>query len=387
MLQNRYERRRQASLVRKSRNNLTAKKRLFSSGFATSSVAAALIFTGSQSVHAQVGPGDPLCVVEGAAVTCSGDLSTGVAVDGTPASTIDTLIIDAVTAPGITPAVDQDGVSFTNNAGGNITVNSTANISTQGATFSSGIAASIFNDAGDISITSTGEINTAGDDSDGIVALIESAPTGTIEIDNAGTIDTVGVNGRGIDVLSRALLDADITITNTGDITTLEGGDNYALGSRGISAVLYGGGAIDIINNGDLETSGQFSRAINAFTNGGTTAPITIENNGSIITSGDDAEGIQVFNYASGTAAITNTASLSTNGSEASAIQVNKGVFSTSTIVPSAGDGDVIINNSGDISTAGAFSRGIDTRLINPGAATTTIVNTGDITTTGGGDQ
>ncbi|MEP1444203.1 MAG: autotransporter domain-containing protein, partial [Hyphomicrobiales bacterium] len=38
-------------------------------------------------------------------------------------------------------------------------------------------------------------------------------------------------------------------------------------------------------------------------------------------------------------------------------------------------------------STAGAFSRGIDTRLINPGAATTTIVNTGDITTTGGGDQ
>ena len=65
---------------------------------------------------------------------------------------------------------------------------------------------------------------------------------------------------------------------------------------------------------------------------------------------------------------------------------MNQGTFTNlaGDAVAATGDGDVVITNSGDISTSGIFSRGIDTRLSANGSASTTIANTGDITTSGG---
>ena len=194
---NRRERRRQKAQLRKSNIIRTAKQRSLTSGVATSSVAAALMFASPQSVHAQVVPSDPQCVIAGNTVTCSGNLAAGIDVVGPPVSTLDTLIVELVDPPGITPAAGVDGISFMNNAAGNITVDSTIDITTTGD-FAAGVAAQQNGGDGNITITSDGTISTVGDDSDGILAEITTNTAGTISVTNYGAISTIGIASRAL---------------------------------------------------------------------------------------------------------------------------------------------------------------------------------------------
>lgn len=71
------------------------------------------------TAQAQLVPGVGGCVINGTTVTCTGDLSTGIDVDG-PA--YDTLNVSTVDAPGITPAGTVDGINFTTTDGNNLTI-------------------------------------------------------------------------------------------------------------------------------------------------------------------------------------------------------------------------------------------------------------------------
>ncbi|ODR95995.1 hypothetical protein AUC69_01840 [Methyloceanibacter superfactus] len=190
-----------------------------------------------------VPPAAPCNTVSGSTVTCSGNVSAGIAIDqvGAPADTFSTLNVNGVTRD-IAPASMIDGIYF--GSDGNVTINS---------------------DTGPFSITTTG------DNADGIEAY---SYNGNVKVTHAGDIITRGDYARGIyaDGVASTIVD------HTGNITT------RGYGSEGIYATGYG--RVSVKQTGTITTQGVYSDGIYATAFGG---PITVNQTGSIVTHGDGA--------------------------------------------------------------------------------------------------
>ncbi len=228
------------------------------------------------------------CRVSGTTVTCTGDLSDGVKVDGGN-STYTTLVIEGLTgeiAPaavlsnhgikflsqgdidltvdtgdfGITRSdrcLDCSGISAGSSDDGAVTVNVRGNITTAG-TSSEGIdvnsTGGVEDHGGAVTLTLEGAITTSGDNSDGILAHSE---IGDVTITLEGTITTSGDNSRGISASSDEGSSA-ITLNGTTTITSAtaagiefsRGTDNRLTIGAGAAVMISGG----IPTEADVET-------------------------------------------------------------------------------------------------------------------------------------
>ncbi|WP_208996141.1 autotransporter outer membrane beta-barrel domain-containing protein [Pseudovibrio ascidiaceicola] len=290
-------------------------------------------------VRAQSVSPQPQCSISGSTVTCSGDLSVGVDIQGGAGGAYTNLIIENVTT-NITPSFFLPGILFDSN--GDITINSDTGdfiISTDGRN-----AIEVNPGGGDVSLTHTGGIQTISQYASGV----EVRDADAVTITHTGDITTDGYYSRGIE----AVLSEEITITHTGDIATT--GNMYA---QGIYATTQGGstGAITITQTGNVDTADTSSTALFARSDGTgdvsithvgtlTTAgndsrgifarargvgAVTIDQSGTITTGGDTAHGIMV--YSENTATVTHSGTINANGTSSDGILISDGLAPAST--------------------------------------------------------
>ncbi|MDF9832027.1 outer membrane autotransporter protein [Ereboglobus sp. PH5-5] len=182
--------------------------------------------------------------------------------------------------------------------------------------------------------------------------------TGDINIDNNGTDISTGTGATGVANAASAIYahqqtaagaaftaQGDIRITSTGDLSTLGGN------SHGIHALISGTAA-----------TGNISIGVN---DSGAAAPVS----GKIATAGAASHGIYASNAGSGAITINNAADITTGGAGSYGIHA--------VIANPASDGDIIINNSGNISaTQNSPTRAIAT--LHAGSGNTYIASTGN---------
>ena len=308
-----------------------------------------ILFANPQSSQAQVVPADPQCVVSGTTVTCTGDLSTGVDVDGPPYDALNILNVDP---PGIMPASGIAGVDFTATVAQDITVNvdtsGTAGVSTTGAD-AEGIFAYQVGGDGDITITSTGNVTTTGTDAEGIFAR-QDGGDGDISVVSTGNISTAANDANGIDAEQSDGI-GNVSVVSVGNINTT--GDE----SNGIYAVQYGGnGNVNVSSTGNITTQGDESHGIFTYQDDGD-GDITITSTGNISTQGTEfSTGIYAqMDFGAGIISISSSGNITTTAER------SDGIFVQST----SGVGALNVNSSGDINTTGVNAEGILVRKEN----------------------
>lgn len=366
--------------------------------------AASVLFMGlSNTAHAQavpLGTSDPAACDPngGPTVTCTGNLSGGVDVDG-PA--VEVLNVNNLDAPGITPAAGTDGINFTSNAAQDITINAdttgTAGIAVTGDN-ANGIEAAQNGGDGAINVTSSGNISTSGSYADGILAQ-QTGGNGNVMVTSTGDLTVGGTSAEGINV--SIVNDGNATIMSTGEI-------DASAGNNGLFADVNGNGSINIVSVGDIQSGGNgiFADADGTgdvfFTS---TGNITSDNNGFIAFADDgnvvqtstgnitsDNNGLIAFTE-NGNVTQTSTGDITAdnNGFFARAANGNIVVNSTGTIMSDdngidaeidTGDGNISITSNGDIETTEADAEGIQARQAG-GNGYVTVISTGDISTIG----
>lgn len=328
------------------------------------------------------------CVLDGAVLTCTGDLTTGVSNprDFT-VPPVETLIIRDLTgdiAPTAENSTETEGVFFRaefstaplilldvdlgafaiRTSGGEVAapgvaataqeselvVNVTGDIFTDGGESSMAVVAATAV-SGDITINSSGVRQTVSDGSAGVRAVIlDTFAFADVDGQQIIIIDEIG-GGRG---------EGTISVTHEGDISTL--GDE----SNGVRALL-GVGDIDLYVTADIITAGEESSAIFAAAEAGV---LTIESTGNLSTVGDESLGIIAVTGFFGIVDITSAGDIQTQG------QQSHGIGATVD-----GDGGITINSQGDIDTAGAGSSGLFATVFGDGGIL--IRSEGDIETQG----
>lgn len=311
---------------------------MVSTALSTGAVVVGSAIATPSAVQAQVVPGDPQCVVSGTTVTCTGDLSDGIEVDGPPYTN---LIVNSVDPAGITPNVNIDGIDF-DALNSDITINvdttGTPGITTTG--YVSGIDA-LLEGNGSIDITSVGTIDAG---QYGIYTYIEDG-NGNIDVTQTGnvTANTIGIyayidDGNG-----------NVTIDVTGDIDA---------GDEGIDVFIDNGdGNITIDVVGDIRAVGY---GIYAYIDEGD-GDITVDVQGDI-----DSNDSGIFAYidnGDGDVTIDVVGDISSRDEDAIFAYVSNG------------DGDINIDVMGDLN---AYGYGIYAYVEGAGDVNVTVV--GDIT-------
>lgn len=341
------------------------------------SAAAGAMFLGyGRTVRAQSVSPQPQCTITGATVTCTGDLSGGVAVDG-GAGTYDTLNVNTLTT-NIDPASGTNGIEFI--SVGDVTITSDTGSFEIETDLASGVHA--YSDGNAVTITHTGNITTTSDGTMGIYAqgiYAFSNGAGKVTVDQTGNINNSGQGGHGIVAFSPT---GDVEITQEGDIG-VDG--NYARAIQASTA-----GSINITQTGNLSTAGIYGRAIE--TRSYSDGHVTIMQTGDISTSGYRAAGIFVDSFG-GDVEITQIGNIKTNGEQGFGI-IAAARYDGSLTVRQTGDittsgeaatgifaqttyGDLTVIQEGDISASGLYSRGIWARS----GGKITITQTGNIET------
>jgi fibronectin-binding autotransporter adhesin len=197
-----------------------------------------------------------------------------------------------------------------------------------------------------------GSVSTAGAKSTGIYAIDTGYQNGgsqTVSI-KAGPVSTLGDAASGIYGVG-----PNVTIAANGPVST---GGNAA---TGVYAAAIGGNAI--ITAGDVSTKGDFSSGVRAFSADGR---VDITTTGAISTTGANSYGVLAFGSADLT--IHNSGSVTTAGTFA------RGLYAISST------GLATITNSGTLSTSGDFAEGIRAISFATGV---NVTSTGSIATTG----
>lgn len=292
-------------------------------------------------------------------------------------------------------------------------------------------------DGGYINLNNSGDIKTKGEDAEAIKAWSNG---GALTVTNTGTLTTRSVFARGIQLSSggnfkdeedrnhAAHIGGNINLTNDGVIdTTGEGSDAIALwsnggdvitvnhkalttkgkGARGITLntgdskggeeddgyKAFKGGTVDLINHGDIKTSGDDATVIRLGSNGGNIVAI---NNGSLDSTGNNAQGLGAYTgyssmydgrdvFVGGTVDVTNNGDINTAGDKSIGMRLwsNGGAVTgkNTAYIGTSGDdyahaiavysgesregyveqagGEVSITNEGQIQTSGLKSDGI----------------------------
>ncbi|MFC7398149.1 autotransporter outer membrane beta-barrel domain-containing protein [Chelatococcus sp. GCM10030263] len=301
-----------------------------------------------------------------------------------------------ISSSGAILVTGNEATGITAGAAGNlVSITVTGNITTQGATASGAILAQNNRTTNTTSIvtevTVTGaDLSTLGAQSAGIAAAANRG--GTSVSLAGGTITTQGYQSAGIGGASGLTniyaIDASlIALTPTGGAVQITNGSADTIGAAvrtaggwafGISA-LSRGGAVDILNNGSVETAGDVAPGIAALSTyapffgtakGGT---ITIDNLNSVSTAGGSSGGIAAIALSSDIA-ITSSGAVNTTGDsipvpEFAALGVDVTSAGIQAVISQAtsgaftvgGNGNIVIatNGSGTISTSGVNAAGI----------------------------
>ena len=264
--------------------------------------------------------------------------------------------------------------------GGNVTVTNTGIIATL-KNYASAISA--WSNGGTIDVTTQGAISTKGDDSAGIQAFSGNSRTEdrvpqlgkNINVTNNSDISTTGSNSDGIIAWSNG---GDVKVDNNAAIQTA-GEESYAIGAfsgearEGFAA--HDGGAVTVNNFAALTTTGDKSTAIKVQSVGGL---VTINNEGKI----DTQAGIGIL------AASINGGDVNiTNKAEISGKSLAIGIFaqdasqeeSDEAGPPTFGAAKGTITNEGKIDISGEDSLG----LVMMATDSATITNKADVTVVG----
>lgn len=268
-----------------------------------------------------VAPGD--VSISAGTIATTGDGSFGVvaqASGGKATVTGDTISTTGLNARGII-ASSAYGTTIT-----------AANVSTQG---DYAIAIGAYGE-GTVAVTTTGEVATRGFHAYGVFA--NGGLDSSITVDNTGKISTAGENAAGIYGLGVEA--RSVTVTNSGAIA-VSGSDAAAIRAMN-------NGAVTVSNTGSVAAAGAYGVGIVA-----SGAQVDVQSSGQIVTSGADAIGILAigpsivtsYDPANGPALAINAVSVSTSGSDSSAI-----------LARSLGG---ISIDAGHVSSAGTDSMGI----------------------------
>jgi hypothetical protein len=216
------------------------------------------------------------CDVVAAQVTCSGDLSEGVYVDG--AGVLDYLRVYDL-EHNIAPGIGDDGIQFVSSGNVEIVVegSETYKIVTTG---SGGEGIFGRSENGNVKITNDLDIEMFGTDSEGIRARVDG--DGTIDIDNTANIFSFGSSSPGI--FARTSGTGSITVSNSGAVTT-NASDAIQIESAG--------GYVYVNNDGNLTTAGNGSDGILVSQDDGG-GDIYVKSNGTITSNGENGNGIFV---------------------------------------------------------------------------------------------
>ena len=298
-----------------------------------------LLFGYARSARAQVVPPAPPCnTVAGTEVTCTGNVSAGIA----SAAPYTILNVNTLTA-NITPASGVDGIGFTST--GSITINSdtgTFSILATGA-FADGISAFSFSVRA-VTVDSTGDITSA--NRYGIYARNFGPGAGAVSVTSDGAIQA---NSGGINARSNS---GAITIDSTGDVTSTNGGGIVA---RNDGA---GAGDVKVTSDGAIQANSGGIRAISS------TGAVTVDSTGDVTST--NGGGISA-NSRTGAVTVDSTGDITSANSY--------GIYA---IRSGAGAGGVKVTSDGAIQAnrGGIYARSITSAV--------TVDNTGDITSTNG---
>lgn len=204
------------------------------------------------------------------------------------------------------------------------------------------------------SVTNNGAISTTGI---GSTAISQIGTNGTGEIVNNGTITTTGDRAVGI----YAVDPSQVSISGTGSVST-SGAYSYAISASSNGSVH--------VQQGNITTSGAYSRGIIATSTGAGDVNVSVDN---ASTSGNGAAAIQaesttfIGGSPAGNVAVTVSGAVATQG------QFSDGIVAHS-------DSGAVVVNAHDITTAGRYSDGIVASSTTGDASAT---STGTITTSG----
>lgn len=226
--------------------------------------------------------------------------------------------------------------------------------------------------AGSVFIDNNGTIKTneKGDMNIGIYA--KNTGKGDIHINNTAGISTEGNASSTIHVEQAASASGKkriSNIVNTGNLVTK---GNY---SNGITLIEKNAENININNKGNAEIKGNYSHGIYLNTQGGNVSVSSSE--GLLSTSGNTSHGIYINNEKSSKndkVIIANKSDIITNGSKT-------GTDSSSSAIRVAqrGDGEIVIENNGNVLTKGIDAKNITVNAVDN--AKVTVHNSGKLTT------
>ncbi len=315
--------------------------------------AAVMLFGGGLAAQAQsLTPEAPKCTVSGTTVTCTGDLSPRVDVDGGSGTYTKLIVIDLTDDIVLKEGQSIRAVEFTSEGDIDITID-TGDFriaTTDGCPDCGGIAANSSND-GVVTVRVTGVITTSGQFSEGISAVSDGGDEdgrGVVTVEMTGKIVAEGGDNQGIYALSAT---DRVKVTMDGNIT-VSGGN-----STGIYAQADDGDAGDTVTvdvTGDITVKGIGGKGIFARAN---TGNIGITLHGGIIDA--TANGIEFRGGPTGTG-VFNT------------LRINNAVtISGETFDVLGGTGDEKIDNYGTLTTRGTIDLGAGANSFNNMAGAT----------------
>ena len=358
--------------------------------------AAMLLGGGGLAVQAEpVTPESPQCTVSDKTVTCKGNLSEGVKVDGgegAEAGTYTKLEVNNLTT-NIAPAAWTNGIEFTSDSDIDVTVNTGGHSITAEypvlpeGSLSLDAIAGIFADSkvgGNITVKMTGTIASEGNSNDGIFARSQgngSEDDGFVDITANGNITTDGSKSQGI--VAESTGKGAVKVDMTGTITT-EGGQ-----SAGISAGTDGN--VEVYTDGAILTKGGSSDGISAGSNGG---DVTVNVTGTITTERGSSEGIAAsINSGGDLKVIVNKgAVIKTSGSSSKGISVGGTGIGNEDMEIGVDVKGAVIETSGNSNSSGIYAEASNGTSPDPDTIAEeniidlTVDMTGDIKTTGKGD-
>ncbi len=315
--------------------------------------AAVMLFGGGLAAQAQsLTPEAPKCTVSGTTVTCTGDLSPRVDVDGGSGTYTKLIVIDLTDDIVLKEGQSIRAVEFTSGGDIDITIN-TGDFriaTTDGCRDCGGVLASSALD-GVVTVRVTGVITTSGQFSEGISAVSDGGNEddgGVVTVEMTGKIVAEGGDNQGIYALS---LTDRVKVTMDGNIT-VSGGN-----SSGIYAQAEGTDAGDTVTvdvTGDITVKGIGGKGIFARAD---TGNIGITLHGGIIDA--TANGIEFFGGPTGTG-VFNTLTIN-----------NAVTISGETFDVLGGSGDEKIDNYGTLTTRGTIDLGTGGNAFNNRAGAT----------------
>ncbi len=262
-------------------------------------------------------------------------------------------------------------------------------------------------------------------------AYIASATASSV-VDNSGDVTTTGSTGGygsvGVGSIARAhawgyysYATATSSIVNSGDIVT--SGD-YAHGIGALAAAYANGeyyfrpqmavatADATVNNSGSITTTGDYAGGITAGSRAfalyayyaTATATTVVDNSGIVSTAGYKSYGVGSqalatsygpYSYANASASVVNTGDITTTGDFSGGIGARAQAYADSDFGDATATANTYVNNSGTISVSGDGSKGIyavsgayagnySDPFYSRALATTTVDNSGDITTSGG---